>query len=138
MLPPKPFDRAVFEADPAKYLNVSEPGRCYQSAAPGKDVPVLTAQSPLSSRIKQGESIRLTVKCAPLAPFSVSSFDGGAFAESKLSSVTVRADKEGIASVTFIATPGTLNDCRILGASPLCSGQTRFVIEIEPATNQTP
>ncbi|MBI3831839.1 MAG: hypothetical protein HY291_20120 [Planctomycetes bacterium] len=138
LLPPKPFDKAAFEAQPAAYLSVAEPGRCYQSAQPGQDVPMLSAQSPLSSRIKQGESIKLTVKTVPMAPFSATSFDGGAFTESKLNCVTVRADKEGVASVTFVATPGTLNDCHILGAAPLSSGQVRFVIEIQPAAQQTP
>lgn len=133
LLPAKPFDKAAFEANPNAYLNTVEPGRCFLCAQPGKDVPALAAKTPGMSRIKQGESVKLSVKGAPLAPVSFTSFDLGTFAESKLNCVTVRADKDGVASVTFVATPGALNDCNILAGSPLASGQARFVVEISEA-----
>ncbi|MBI3828861.1 MAG: hypothetical protein HY291_05060 [Planctomycetes bacterium] len=133
LIPAKPFDKAAFEANPNAYLNTVEPGRCFLCAQPGKDVPALTAQTPRLSRIKQGESVKLTVKGTPLAPVSFTSFDLGTFAESKLNCVTVRADKDGVAAVTFVATPGALNDCNILAGSPLASGQAKFVVEIGEA-----
>jgi hypothetical protein len=74
--------------------------------------------------------VKLSVKAAPLSPVSFTSFDLGAFQESKLNSVTVQADKQGIAAVTFVATPGTLNDANILAGSPLSSGQVKFVVDI--------
>lgn len=133
LISPKPFNLAEFNADPEKYCQIAEPGRCYQCAQPGKEIPAINAQTPRLSRIKQGESVKLTVKSAPLAPVSFTSFDLGTFAESKLNCVTVRADKDGVASVTFIATPGALNDCNILAGSPMASGQATFVVEISEA-----
>jgi hypothetical protein len=129
----KPFNKAEFDANPKAYLDVTEPGRVFETAQPGDGVPVLTAAGDRMVRIKQGESVRLSVKGVPLSPISFTSFDLGAFQESKLSSVTVQADKEGVAAVTFIATPGTLNDANVLAGSPLSSGQVKFVVDIAGA-----
>ena len=131
LLPPKPFDRAAFEADPAPYLNLVEPGRVFQAAQPAKDVPELSTQSPAMTRIARNGEVSLTVKGAPLAPVSFTSFDMGTFKENRLNCITVRADKTGVASVTFVGSAGAINDCNILAGSPMASGQVRFTVTIE-------
>ena len=100
---------------------------------PAENVPALTVLGDGYYRVKQGETVKLTAKGAPLAPVTFTSTDLGAFDESKLSSVTVRADDKGVAMVTFVATPGTLNDVNILAGSPLASGQARFKVDVEQA-----
>lgn len=130
---PTIFDRAAFEANPDGYLNVIEPGRCMASAQPGPDVPVLKAVSDQRVSLSQGESVKLTVKGAPLAPVSLTSLDLATFADNKLNAITVRADKEGVATVTLVATPGALNDVHVLAASPMASSQVRFTVEIQQA-----
>ena len=143
LLPPtKPFDPAAFKANPAEYLNTIEPGRVFGTAAPGPQVPELTAAGARYARISQGDSAILTVKGAPLAPITLTSFDLGKFKENDLNSITVQADKDGLASATFVASPGSLNDVNILAGSPMSSGQVKFVVEIQqaggPATAKPP
>src|SRR5580765_2534136 len=41
-----PFDADAFARDPDRYLSAIEPARCFQTARPGPDVPVLDAASP--------------------------------------------------------------------------------------------
>jgi hypothetical protein len=130
LIAPKPFDRAAFERDPESYLKTIEPGRVFQCAQPGENVPVLRAEGSRDFRIEQGGSVKLAVKGAPRSPVTFNSFDMGTFSESKLNTVTVRADEQGVASVTFVATPGAINVANILAASPLASGQVKFAIEI--------
>jgi len=73
------------------------------------------------------------IKFTPLgAPVTFTSFDCGAFSN-LLTSITVTADTDGVATATFLATPGTLNETNILAASPLCSGQVNFSVTILPA-----
>ena len=130
LLPSAPFDPAAFEKNPAAYLNTVEPGRVFQCAQPRQDVPALVAEGARMLALTTGEKVRLKVRGAPWAPVSFTSFDMGTFSESQLNCVTVRADQEGLAAVTFVATPGTVNDCNILAGSPMASGQARFVVEI--------
>ena len=129
--PEKPFDKAAFEADPAAYLNVVEPGRVFQTEQPSKEVPALTVVGSAYKRAVQGDSVVLTVKGVALAPVTFTSTDMGAFAENKLNSVTVRADDQGVAKVTFVAASGALNDVNIMVGSPLASGQAQFKVDIE-------
>jgi hypothetical protein len=129
--PQQPFDRAAFEADPAAYLNVVQPGRVFQTKQPGKAVPALTVVGSACQHVTQGGSVALTVKGAPNAPVTFTSTDMGAFAENKLNSVSVRADDAGVAKVTFVAAPGALNDVNIMAGSPMASGQALFKVDIE-------
>jgi cytoskeletal protein RodZ len=120
--------------DPAKideYLRTAGPSRPFDTAQPARDVPALKAVGTTLFRIKQSGSVKLTVKGAPSGVVSATSVDLGTFQESGLNCATVRADKDGVASVTFVASAGAINDVNILVGSPLASGQVKFVVEIE-------
>ncbi|MFH5806178.1 hypothetical protein [Alienimonas sp. DA493] len=131
LVPAAPFDRAAYEADPQAYLDVVEPGRVWQSLQPGPDVPRVRRVSPTRSEIEQGESVALRARAAPGAPVTFVSFDIGAF-RNRLPVVTVRADDDGLATAVFTATPGTLFDVEILAASPMTSGQLRYLVHVRP------
>ncbi|MFH1023924.1 MAG: hypothetical protein V1809_11125 [Planctomycetota bacterium] len=131
LIEPAPFDREAFEKDPEKYLHTVEPGRVFQSAEPDENTPALKAEGVTIRRIKPGESVKLAITGAPRAPVTFTATDLGSFAENNLNSVTVRADAEGRAFVTFVATPGVTNDAHVLAGSPLASGQAHFTIEIQ-------
>ena len=152
LIAPAKFDKAAYEADPAAYLAVSEPGRVYQTAQPGRGVPVLRPASSQFVAMTQGETIELAVKGVPAVgnnagndasgatsgggasggPVTFTSADLGRF-ENELTSITVAADARGIAKVHFTAPPGTINTVRILRGSPLATGQVEFVVQVEPA-----
>ncbi|MFO0979067.1 MAG: hypothetical protein U0996_21840 [Planctomycetaceae bacterium] len=127
---PPAFDRAAWEKDPDAYLAIVEPGRVYQSAEPGSDVQVIQAISGQFQRVKQGDQIPLVVKAAPNAPVTFTSFDLGHF-ENQLTSTTVRTNADGEARVLFTAGKGTIDDIEILAASPLTTGQVRFVVNVK-------
>lgn len=129
--PSKPFDQSAFEANPKAYLDVVEPGRVFQTMQPGKDVPALKIVGDGYYRLQQGQTVKLSAQSAPKAPITFTSTDLGAFAENNLNSVTVRADEKGLATVTFVAIAGTLNDVNILAGSPMASGQAHFVVDVE-------
>jgi len=42
----------------------------------------------------------------------------------------VKADDRGVATVRFISSGGTINNVNILAASPLNSGQAKFVVNV--------
>lgn len=126
---PTPFDKAAFDRDSTEYLRVVEPGRVFQPAQPGDDVPVLARVSPGYVEINQGESVILQVRAVAGAPVTFTSFDAGAFSN-KLGSLTVLADAEGTAQAEFFGTRGTANEVNILSASPLTSGQVPFTVYV--------
>jgi hypothetical protein len=129
---PAPFDRAAYEKDPTEYLSVSEPGRVWQAAQPGTDVPRITAFGPTRHAILSGESVALMVRAEPNMPVSFTSFDLGTFAENGLPNITVAADERGYARAIWEATPGVIADARILCASPTASGQLSFIVTVAP------
>jgi hypothetical protein len=137
LLAPAPFDAQRFAADPQAYLDVVEPGRVFQSAAPGEHVPELELVGDAIATIPQGASTRLRVRGVPLGPVTFTSFACGAFAN-HLTSITVRADDAGVAEAIFTAPPGTLNDVNILAGSPLSSGQVNFCVTVTPAITALP
>ncbi len=134
---PNDFDKAAFEADPkgyaTKYANDVAPGRVFAPAQPGEGVSVLKASSARLHRVTQGESVRLSVKAAPYAPVTFSSHDLGSF-ENKLTTTTVVADDTGIASASFTAGGGTIDQVYVLAASPVTSGQATFTIDVSLPT----
>ncbi len=127
----KPFDKSAFEADPDAYLSVIEPGRVFVTMDPSPEVPALRVVGERFARIKPGESVKLSVQGTPNSPLTFTATDLGTFVENQLNCISVKADPQGYASVTFIATPGALNDCNILVGSPLSSGQAKFKVVIE-------
>lgn len=128
-LPPQPFDAAAYAADPNKYLQTLAPGRVFQPAQPGPGVPRIVATSPRLAEIQQGETITLQVKAAAGAPVTFTSLDLGAF-ENQLTSITVKANAQGLAEAQFTGTPGTIENVHILAASPMASGQARFTVNV--------
>jgi hypothetical protein len=131
LIAPPAFDRAAFQKDPQAYLATVEPGRVFQTAQPGPDIPQLSPLGPKMLRMEQGRSVQLEVQATPGAPVTFTSFDLGRFAN-ELTSITVQASEEGAAKAEFFAPPGTLHDVNILAGSPEASGQVRFVVSVEP------
>ncbi|REK26792.1 MAG: hypothetical protein DWQ42_08285 [Planctomycetota bacterium] len=129
LTPPPPFDRESYERDPDAYLNTPAPGRVFQPAQPGKGVRRLSALSRTFVTVAQNKSVNLRVQAVPGAPVTFTSFDVGRF-ENLLTTITVRADEQGVAQTQFFGAPGTINDVNILAASPLTSGQVRFVVNV--------
>ncbi|MEM9347930.1 MAG: hypothetical protein AAGB26_15080 [Planctomycetota bacterium] len=130
------FDRGRFVEDAAyrrEYLGVAEPGRVFASAQPGEGVPVIHRLGRRFEQIQQGGSVALRVSVGPEGasmPVTFTSLDLGRFAGSELTSVTVQADEYGLAEAVFHAPPGTIADVQILAASPVASGQSRFVVNV--------
>ncbi len=126
---PENFDAESFRRSPEEYISKVEPGRVWQSAQPGEEVPVLIAVGPTFQKMNQGESVTLRVRTAPSSPVTFTSFDMGAF-ENRLPSITALADGEGIAEAIFTATTGTHHLVNVLTASPLASGTQRFQLDV--------
>lgn len=129
LITPKPFDAKAYKEDPKAYLDVVEPGRCFQSAQPGKDVPQLRPLSPQFQNVVQGQFVTLRVQTVPKAPCSFTAFDLGKF-QNELTAITVESDEKGVAEAKFYGTPGTINEANVLAASPMASGQARFILNV--------
>lgn len=125
--PPEPFDREAYEANPDKYLATIEPSRVYAPAQPGPDVPVIRSSGSRFHRLSQGESVRLQVVASAGAPVTFHSSRLGQF-ENQLTSITVKANEEGVAQATFTASGGTIDEVPVLAASSLTSGQVSFTL----------
>lgn len=127
----EPFDLSEFQRRPVAYVQTVEPGRCFQTAPPkgADDVRLTVASRPLIV-LKPGERSILRVKGAPRAPVTFTSFNGGVFEESRLSSVTVLADGDGIAEARFTVGPGIGGDVRIQAGSPMAVGAQHFVVRV--------
>jgi len=138
LIAPKPFDLAAFEADPEKYLATVEPGRVMQGRQPGRDVPALRAANGHQFRVEPNGKVALEVKGAQRAPVTFVSADMGTFEENRLNCVTVRADENGVARATFVATHGADGDVNILAGSPMASGQVRFTVLVDSSPLRRP
>ncbi len=128
ILPPL-FDSQAFENDPQAYLDVVEPGRVFQSAQPGPGVRAISVKGNRRHEIRQLESVRLSVKAPSGYPITFTSMDLGQF-ENHLTSITVLASDDGVASAAFTGTAGTTDEVAILAAGPMTSGRVEFVITI--------
>lgn len=129
LIQPKAFDAEAYQRDPGAYLNVVEPGRVFQSAEPSEATPRIRPVSPYFQEVAQGDFVELKVSSVPKMPVTFTSFDLGRF-ENQLTSMTVEADGQGIAQVKFYGISGTINDVNILAASPVASGQVKFVVNV--------
>lgn len=125
LMAPKAFDPSAFAANPQAYLDIIEPGRVFQSAAPGLDVPVLRSKATASFEIPTGGACTLAVITAPRSPVTFTALDLGTFPNS-LTSITVQADEQGEASTVYSASGGVIADAQILVGSPGASGQIKF------------
>jgi hypothetical protein len=124
------FDLEAFKSDPDAYLNEIEPSRVFSPAQPGEGVSVLSSAGPSYHQVVQGESVILAVQAVEGAPVSLTSFDLGSF-ENELTSITVKADENGVARAKFTATGGTINEVKILAASPMTTGQVKFTVNVQ-------
>lgn len=136
LVAPKPFDASAWERDPESYLNVVEPGRVEQASQDPNAPAITTTEPPRIRHVPTGETLVLKVRAVPGAPVSWACTRGGLFAESKVGAVTVRADADGIASVTFFATPHAEGETTVLAASPFCAGQAEHILLIDPPLAQ--
>jgi len=126
-----PFDPQSFDADPERYLSRLEPARCFQTREPGRDVPRLQAEGSLRAALAPGQDVPLLVKVPPWAPVTFTSFGGGAFRESAVATVTVRADARGVAMVHFVATAGMGGEVPIVVGSPMAAGNLRYWLRVQ-------
>jgi hypothetical protein len=134
LIPAHPFDQAAFEADPQAYLDVVEPGRCFQTLqSPGPDSVYLQAGAS-GVRAAEGKPIVLMVKGAPRAPVTFTAFGPGQFTENTLGSISVRGDANGHALVHFAAPAGFVGRIPVLVGSPLAIGNQRIMVEATTAT----
>lgn len=129
---PTPFDLSAYVRDPLAYLNVIEPCRIWQQAEPGPGVDALVtvdgAQAALVT-VAPGATQPLRVITWPGHAATFTSMDRGAF-QNGLTSITVQADADGVATAQFTATPGTTDQVRIAAASPVVCGQVSFTVVI--------
>jgi hypothetical protein len=77
----------------------------------------------------QGEAVTLRVKVIPDAVVTFHSFDLGHF-DNQMTTTSVQAGEDGIATVNFNASGGTFGELNILAASPQTSGQVNFVVKV--------
>ena len=131
---PHNFDSEAFESDPASYAKqyaaIVEPGRVFAPAQPAEGVSALRSHGERFHRVVQGETVRLIAAAKANAPVTFTSFGFGQF-ENKLTSITVVADKEGLAVAPFTATSGTKNNINVLAASPVMAEQVKFVVSVK-------
>ncbi|MDB4778152.1 hypothetical protein OAG68_01720 [bacterium] len=132
---PEPFDQEKYDADPQAYLNKIRPGRVFQSAQPGPDVNRLTSISDSFVSVLQGESVQLKVKAEPGAPVAFYTPEIGTF-ENQLKSITVAADKEGVATAKFTLGRGSSGLVNVLAASPVNSDHAKFTFRVSLPAQQ--
>ena len=123
------FDKKKFVENPSSYLDVIEAGRIWDVLEPAKDVPRIRRVGKYFHTLVRGESAVLSARTEPHMPVTFYSPRLGKF-ENQLSTITVQADKKGIAKATFRASGGTIADVDILAGSPVRSGHTRFLVKI--------
>jgi hypothetical protein len=135
LIAPRPFDKTGYDSNPQAYLDVIEPGRCFQTAnTSGHDgIPQLRAVSSPIPHAMAGDTVVLVVKGEAFGPITFTAFDGGVFAENGLGSVTVRADIHGYAPVHFTAPSNARGHLAVLAGSPLAVGTERFFVDLTPA-----
>jgi hypothetical protein len=127
LIPARKFDRAAFLANPDDYMSVAEPGRVFQAAPAGTNVPALVALTPRRVNVDQGSAVTLSVKAEAGMPVTFTSFDGGLFGNGFVSQ-TVITGADGKASVSYRGVEGTIANSQILASCPTCSGQARFTV----------
>ncbi len=110
-------------------LRTVDAERIFVTAAPGPGVPALRIEGVSERRITPGRSTDITVRTVPGALTTFASREGGAF-PNKQASITVLADDAGLASTTFTATPGTVDDVYVQAGSPGAIGTVSVVVHV--------
>jgi hypothetical protein len=129
-----PLDVTAYHSDPSyrrDYLLNAEPGRIWN--APQGSLDAFKAISAVGSRFKNaapGTRVTLQVTALARSPVTFLCLDEGSFAENRSNVITVEAEANAIASVTFI--PPSSGRVPVLASSPTVSGNVRFLIEVQP------
>lgn len=132
------FDAGRYQKDAGyrkAYLSRPVGARVFAPAQPGSAVSHIKRTSPRYVRLIQGETAILKVKSVPSMPVTFSSFDLGRFQKSQLTTVTVEADEKGVATATFESPQGSAGDITVVAASPVATGQVRFLVNISLPTS---
>ena len=125
------IDPPPFDGDVEKQTKTIAPGRCLQVADPGPDTPQLVHVGPRSFRAKQDETVVLRARTTPNGCVTFTSLNAGAFSTTKLATVTVAADKHGVAEAKFSAGPGVAHDLRIVAGSPTASHTVSYLLIVD-------
>ena len=142
----EPFDLKNYNQNPEEYLSKIRPSRVYQTAAQlaleptktGKSkteaFPALNANSNLFQTILFGETVNLSAKGTPGMPVTFHTNQYGTF-ENSLKTMSVKFGEDGFAKVSYTAGPGALGLIKILAASPVHTGQLKFVVRVLSPNN---
>ena len=129
MFLPEKFDKERYFDNPGEYVNKIRPGRAFAPSNPGPDVVPLAAVSSRLTTVLQDEKAILRVRAAEGYPVTFYTPDGGEFGN-RLKTVTVVANKDGIAEAAYTAVSGTAGIIDVVAASPLHSGQVTFSVKV--------
>lgn len=131
---PAPFDAKKWVEDAdyrQQYLATPEPGRCYQSAQPAQGVRRIALACPAYIETLQGQPVELRVRATPGMPVTFTSFDAAQFVDTKVTTQTVVADKDGIASVQLLPTPGVIAESRVRASCPVDAGVALITVFVK-------
>lgn len=129
---PVPFDPERWSNEPGYrqwYLAHPEPGRIWQSAAPGAGIPALQAQGTRRRTLPAGLEVDLAVRLPAESPVTFTCISDGTFTSNGLNVLTTSAGTDQMATARYLAParPGTYT---VMAASPLASGTITFVIVV--------
>ena len=129
LVPAEAFNEENYLRDKQAYLSQIRPGRIYQTKPVGEDTTPLTNESPRYSEVIQGESVILKVKATPGFPVTFHTQQLGEF-NNRLKTISVEADADGVATAVYSAVSGVSGLVRITAASPVHSGQVRYIVDV--------
>ncbi len=129
-VPALPFDQSEYIRDPEAYVSRVEPARVFQSAGPAQGVAEIESVGSYPSELTQGTPLVLRVKADPSGPVSFHTFGGGYFEASGLSSISVRTDKNGYATVSYMPTAAVVGSTTIWAASPILADHVEFELNV--------
>ncbi len=128
LIPATKFDRKKYEANPDSYLSKVEPGRIWESLPPGTGKPI-QRKGKYFHEVVRGESVIVRAITEPGMPVHFYTNSIGQF-DNQLSTITVKADEQGIAVARYRTTSGQLGDVDLFAASPVRSGRTRYLVRV--------
>lgn len=129
LTPAEPFNAATFAASPERYLERIEPQRVWEMAPAGPDTPALSARGDVNQTATANTPVTLAAVTTAHMPVTFASLDGGVFGNGS-ACVSVRADEQGLARVTFTPSP-LIPHTRILAASPVASGMVVYRVDVK-------
>ena len=123
------FDRKAYAANPEKYLNEIAPGRIHDVLPASRKTAATRRVGKYRHQVVQGEIVILKAKTDPEMPVTFYSNRFGSF-NGGVSTITIAANRDGIARVEFKTTSGMYGEVDILAASPVRSGRARYLVDI--------